>query len=152
MAKKRKKSIHYPAPGERINPLDGLVLEGTNFTAEAQSTHGSERKGTTADDAGAADRNSASALSASLAVQHSESSASSAPLRLNPIWTLPSPSNSEKIYGKHPTQKPVALIERCLLASTAEGDLVLDPFLGNGTTAVAAAKLRRRCVGIEEKS
>jgi DNA modification methylase len=46
----------------------------------------------------------------------------------------------------------VALIERCLLASTAEGDLVLDPFLGNGTTAVAAAKLRRRCVGIEEKS
>jgi site-specific DNA-methyltransferase (adenine-specific) len=65
------------------------------------------------------------------------------------IWTLPSPSNGEKAFGKHPTQKPVALVERCLLASTNEGDLVLDPFLGSGTTAVACARLRRGCVGIE---
>jgi DNA methylase len=40
-------------------------------------------------------------------------------------------------------------VERCLLASTNEGDLVLDPFLGNGTTAVAAIRLKRGCVGIE---
>ena len=46
-------------------------------------------------------------------------------------------------------QKPVALIERCLLASTNEGDMVLDPFLGGGTTAVAALRLKRGCVGIE---
>ena len=65
------------------------------------------------------------------------------------VWTLPAPSSGEKAHGKHPTQKPVALVERCLLASTNEGDLVLDPFLGNGTTAVASLRLKRGCVGIE---
>jgi DNA modification methylase len=68
---------------------------------------------------------------------------------LNPVWTIPAPSTREKSFGKHPTQKPVALVERCLLASTNEGDLVLDPFLGNGTTAVASLRLKRGCVGIE---
>lgn len=67
----------------------------------------------------------------------------------SPIWTMSAPSGGEKVHGKHPTQKPVALIERCLLASTNEGDLVLDPFLGGGTTAVAAIKLKRGCIGIE---
>jgi site-specific DNA-methyltransferase (adenine-specific) len=65
------------------------------------------------------------------------------------IWTLGAPGNAEKGFGKHPTQKPVALVERCLAASTNEGDLVLDPFLGGGTTAVAAVRLKRGCVGIE---
>ncbi|HTV43129.1 MAG TPA: site-specific DNA-methyltransferase [Candidatus Sulfotelmatobacter sp.] len=65
------------------------------------------------------------------------------------IWTLSAPGSDEKIHGKHPTQKPVGLIERCLLASTNPGDLVLDPFLGGGTTAIAALKLKRGCVGIE---
>ncbi len=65
------------------------------------------------------------------------------------IWTMPSPPNGEKAFGKHPTQKPVALVERCILASTNEGDLVLDPFLGGGTTAVAAVKTKRKCIGIE---
>ena len=69
--------------------------------------------------------------------------------QLSPVWTLPAPSTGEKSFGKHPTQKPVALVERCLLASTNEGDLVLDPFLGNGTTAVASVRLKRGCVGIE---
>lgn len=68
---------------------------------------------------------------------------------LNPIWTLTAPNGDEKEFGKHPTQKPVGLLERCLLASTHEGDLVLDPFLGGGTTAVASARLKRGCVGIE---
>ncbi len=68
---------------------------------------------------------------------------------LNPVWTMSAPGNDEKKNGKHPTQKPVALIERCLLASTNPGDLVLDPFLGGGTTAIAAIKLKRGCVGIE---
>lgn len=67
----------------------------------------------------------------------------------SPVWTLSAPGGEEKIFGKHPTQKPVALIERCLLASTNEGDLVLDPFMGGGTTCVAAIRLRRGCVGIE---
>ena len=82
-------------------------------------------------------------------INESESLASSASWRLNPIWTMSAPGNDEKEHGKHPTQKPVALVERCLLASTNEHDLVLDPFLGNGTTAVAAVRTNRRCVGIE---
>jgi len=67
----------------------------------------------------------------------------------SPIWTMTAPGSDEKTHGKHPTQKPVALVERCLLASTNEGDLVLDPFLGNGTTAVASLRLKRGCVGVE---
>ncbi len=63
------------------------------------------------------------------------------------IWTMTAPGGDEKQFGKHPAQKPVALVERCLLASTNEGDLVLDPFLGGGTTAIAAIKLKRACVG-----
>ena len=65
------------------------------------------------------------------------------------IWTMPAPGGAEKTLGKHPTQKPVALIERCLTASTKEGDMVLDPFLGGGTTAVACLRQKRQCVGIE---
>jgi site-specific DNA-methyltransferase (adenine-specific) len=68
---------------------------------------------------------------------------------LDSIWTMPAPSNGEKAFGKHPTQKPVALVERCLLASTQPGDMVLDPFLGGGTTAVACVRLKRSCIGIE---
>jgi site-specific DNA-methyltransferase (adenine-specific) len=67
----------------------------------------------------------------------------------SPIWTMAAPGGDEKAHGKHPTQKPVALVARCLLASTKEGDLVLDPFLGGGTTAVACVRLKRGCVGIE---
>jgi site-specific DNA-methyltransferase (adenine-specific) len=69
--------------------------------------------------------------------------------QMKTVWTMTAPSNGEKAFGKHPTQKPVALIERCLLASTNENDLVLDPFLGGGTTAIAAIKLKRGCVGVE---
>ena len=69
--------------------------------------------------------------------------------QMKTVWTMTAPGGEEKQFGKHPTQKPVALVERCLLASTNEGDLVLDPFLGGGTTAVAAIKLKRGCVGIE---
>ena len=65
-------------------------------------------------------------------------------------WRLAVPSNAEKRCGRHPTQKPLALVERCLLATTSPGDLVLDPFLGSGTTAVAARKLGRACIGIDQ--
>jgi site-specific DNA-methyltransferase (adenine-specific) len=69
--------------------------------------------------------------------------------QMKTVWTMTAPGNFEKTHGKHPTQKPVALIERCILASTNEGDLVLDPFLGGGTTAVAALRTKRKCIGIE---
>ena len=65
------------------------------------------------------------------------------------VWKLPSAAREEKRFGKHPAQKPLGLIERCLLASTNEGDFVLDPFLGNGSTAAACQRTKRRCVGIE---
>ncbi len=69
--------------------------------------------------------------------------------QMKTVWTITSPGGDEKALGKHPTQKPIALVQRCLLASTNEGDTLLDPFLGGGTTAVAALRSGRHCVGIE---
>jgi site-specific DNA-methyltransferase (adenine-specific) len=66
------------------------------------------------------------------------------------VWRFSTPSADEKRYGKHPTQKPVALIARCLRASTNAGDLVLDPFAGSGSTGVAALALRRGFIGCEQ--
>jgi site-specific DNA-methyltransferase (adenine-specific) len=65
------------------------------------------------------------------------------------VWTVDAPKTDEKFFGKHPTQKPVALLERIIAASTEENDLVLDPFSGSSTTGVAAARLNRKFVGIE---
>ena len=69
--------------------------------------------------------------------------------QMKSVWRMKAPHGAEKRHGRHPTQKPLELIERCLLASTNPGDLVLDPFLGSGTTGVAAARHGRRFVGIE---
>jgi len=69
--------------------------------------------------------------------------------QMKTVWTMSAPKNEEKAFGKHPTQKPIALVERCILASTKENDLILDPFLGGGTTAVACIRLNRRFIGIE---
>jgi len=69
--------------------------------------------------------------------------------QMKTVWRFTAPSAREKRLGRHPAQKPLALVERCLLASTCEGDMVLDPFLGSGTTAVAASRAGRRCIGIE---
>ena len=69
--------------------------------------------------------------------------------QMKSVWEILPPDRSEKRFGKHPTQKPIALLERILLSATNEGDLVLDPFLGSGTTALAALRLKRPVVGIE---
>ena len=69
--------------------------------------------------------------------------------QMKSVWEIKPPETWEKRYGKHPTQKPVALLERILLASSNEGDLVLDPFSGSGTTALAALRTRRTAVGLE---
>jgi DNA modification methylase len=55
----------------------------------------------------------------------------------------------EKLHGRHPTQKPLRLVRRALVACTREGELVFDPFCGSGTTAVAAKELNRSFVGAE---
>jgi site-specific DNA-methyltransferase (adenine-specific) len=69
--------------------------------------------------------------------------------QMKSVWEIRPPESWEKKFGKHPTQKPVALLERILLASTNEGDLVLDPFSGSGTTLVVAFRLRRHAFGCE---
>ena len=65
------------------------------------------------------------------------------------VWRFKAPAKHEKEHGKHPTQKPIELIERCLLASTNPGDVVLDPFSGSGTTGVAVLKSGRQFKGCE---
>ncbi|MBU1533840.1 site-specific DNA-methyltransferase, partial [Myxococcota bacterium] len=59
------------------------------------------------------------------------------------------PRKSEKRFGRHPTQKPVSLLMRIITAASREGDLVLDPFMGSGTTGIASAILGRRFLGID---
>lgn len=65
------------------------------------------------------------------------------------IWPLPTPSPREKTHGRHPTQKPIALLDRVVAASAQPGDLVLDPFCGSGTTGVAAVRAGCRFLGLE---
>ena len=69
--------------------------------------------------------------------------------QMKSVWELPAPSGDEKRYGKHPTQKPLALVERIIRAASKEGYTVLDPFMGSGTTLIAAARLRRAAIGFE---
>lgn len=71
--------------------------------------------------------------------------------QMRSVWAIGTPKASEKTFGKHPTQKPLALLERIILASTNEGDLILDPFMGSGTTGVAALKHNRKFIGIEKE-
>ncbi|MBU6186385.1 MAG: site-specific DNA-methyltransferase [Cyanobacteria bacterium REEB444] len=65
------------------------------------------------------------------------------------VWRMSAPGKAEKFHGKHPTQKPIALVARCLRASTKPGDLVFDPFSGSSTTGVASLSLGRRFIGCE---
>jgi site-specific DNA-methyltransferase (adenine-specific) len=69
--------------------------------------------------------------------------------QMKSVWEIKPPESWEKKFGKHPTQKPIALLERILLASTNDGDLVLDPFSGGGTTLFAALRLRRQSIGCD---
>ena len=69
--------------------------------------------------------------------------------QVSSVWRIPTVPRHEKRLGYHPTQKPLRLVRRALLASTREGDLVFDPFVGSGTTGVAAKELNRTLVGAE---
>lgn len=66
------------------------------------------------------------------------------------VWRLPSIAPWEKKCTKHPTQKPLALLSRIILASTQAGAWILDPFAGSSTTGIAANLLGRRFLGIEQ--
>jgi len=70
--------------------------------------------------------------------------------QMRSVWSIPTPAPDEKIFGKHPTQKPLALLKRVVLSSTNEGSLILDPFNGGGTTGVAAKIIGdRKYIGID---
>ena len=58
-------------------------------------------------------------------------------------------ANGERKYGKHPTQKPVQLMEFFIRVLTHEGEMVLDPFMGSGSTGVAAKRNKRNFTGVE---
>ena len=70
--------------------------------------------------------------------------------QMKSVWRFPAAGRDEKRLGRHPTQKPVALIDRCIRASTNPGDIVLDPFAGTAATGVAALMNGRRFLGIEQ--
>lgn len=70
--------------------------------------------------------------------------------QMTDVWRIPAVGKWEKNQGKHPTQKPLRLLYRIILASTNEGDTILDPFSGSGTTGVAANLLGRKYIGIEQ--
>ena len=65
------------------------------------------------------------------------------------VWQFSHVHYSNPERENHPTQKPEGLIERIILASSDENDMVLDPFLGSGTTARVCQQLNRNCIGIE---
>ena len=69
--------------------------------------------------------------------------------QMKTVWTIKPPQKDEKKFGKHPTQKPLQLLERITLASTDENDWVFDPFAGSATTGVAAIRHQRRFIGCE---
>ncbi len=70
-------------------------------------------------------------------------------LQMRSVWSINTPKKTEKKFGKHPTQKPEALLKRIILASTKKGDLILDPFTGSTTTGIIANKYGRRFMGID---
>lgn len=65
-------------------------------------------------------------------------------------WEIPLTPQRERIHGKHPSQKPIRLMERIVLAGTNPGDLVMDCFAGSGSTLLACDRLDRKWVGIEK--
>lgn len=70
-------------------------------------------------------------------------------LQMRSVWSINTPKPSEKKFGKHPTQKPIDLLKRIVLASTNKGDVILDPFAGSSTTGLAAYFYEREFIGID---
>ena len=69
--------------------------------------------------------------------------------QMRSVWSIATPPKCEKDNGKHPTQKPLNLLERIVLASTQKGHIVLDPFTGSSTTGLAALKHGRNFIGFD---
>jgi site-specific DNA-methyltransferase (adenine-specific) len=71
--------------------------------------------------------------------------------QMRSVWSIPLLSKAEKKYGKHPTQKPIELLNRIISSSSKEGDIILDPFMGSGTTGIVCSILNREFIGIDSK-
>ena len=69
--------------------------------------------------------------------------------QMRSVWSIPTTPKREKVFGNHPTQKPLELMKRLITLCTLEGDTVLDPFCGSGTTGVACVSLGRNFLGID---
>jgi site-specific DNA-methyltransferase (adenine-specific) len=69
--------------------------------------------------------------------------------QMRSVWSINTPKPEEKKYGKHPTQKPLDLLKRIVLASTNHGDIIVDPFTGSSTTGLAAIEFGRKFIGID---
>ncbi len=80
---------------------------------------------------------------------YAEMKAENGDKQMKDVWRFTAPRAEEKTHGKHPTQKPIALMERLIRLASKEGDAVLDPFMGSGTTGVACQRLARHFTGIE---
>ena len=70
-------------------------------------------------------------------------------LQMRSVWAIYPPKKEEKVFGKHPTQKPLDLLTRIVLASTDKEDIVLDPFTGSSTTGLASVLNKRKFIGID---
>ena len=71
--------------------------------------------------------------------------------QMKDVWTLPAIAIWEKSCGKHPTQKPLALLTRIILASTQKNNWILDPFTGSSTTGIASNIAGRKFLGIDKE-
>lgn len=71
--------------------------------------------------------------------------------QMKDVWHLPAIAPWEKSCGKHPTQKPLALLTRIILASTKKNAWILDPFTGSSTTGIAANLANRKFLGIDKE-
>jgi site-specific DNA-methyltransferase (adenine-specific) len=69
--------------------------------------------------------------------------------QMRSVWSIITPSKAEKKFGKHPTQKPLKLLDRVVLSSTNLNDVILDPFCGSATTGVSAVVNGRNFIGID---
>jgi len=70
-------------------------------------------------------------------------------LQMRSVWSIYPPKKDEKTFGKHPTQKPIDLLVRVVMASTNKDDVILDPFTGSSTTGLAAVMNNRKFIGID---
>jgi site-specific DNA-methyltransferase (adenine-specific) len=69
--------------------------------------------------------------------------------QMRSVWSVPSTPKREKLHGVHPTQKPFEILRRLVAMCTNEGDTILDPFCGSGTTGVACVLMQRNFIGID---